>query len=57
MIEGFRFLPEYFSPTAQKALVGEVLALLDHNPLYRATMPRTGKPMSVRMTQAVGRDP
>jgi len=50
MIEGFRFLPEYFSPTAQKALVGEVLALLDHNPLYGATMPRTGKPMSVRMT-------
>ena len=50
MIEGFRFLPEYFSPAAQKALVGEVLALLDDNPLYRATMPRTGKPMSVRMT-------
>jgi DNA oxidative demethylase len=50
MIEGFRFLPEYFSPTVQKALVDEVLALLDDNPLYRATMPRTGKPMSVRMT-------
>jgi DNA oxidative demethylase len=50
MIEGFRFLPEYFAPAAQKALVSEVLALLDCNPLYRATMPRTGKPMSVRMT-------
>jgi alkylated DNA repair protein (DNA oxidative demethylase) len=50
MIEGFRFLPEYFSPAVQKALVGEVLALLQDNPLYRATMPRTGKPMSVRMT-------
>ena len=50
MIEGFRFLPEYFPPAAQKALVGEVLALLEENPLYRATMPRTGKPMSVRMT-------
>jgi alkylated DNA repair protein (DNA oxidative demethylase) len=50
MIEGFRFLPEYFSPAAQKELLSEVLALLDHNPLYRATMPRTGKPMSVRMT-------
>ena len=50
MIEGFRFLPEYFSPAAQKALVGDVLALLDGNPLYRASMPRTGKPMSVQMT-------
>jgi alkylated DNA repair protein (DNA oxidative demethylase) len=50
MIEGFRFLPEYFPPASQKALVAEVLALLDDNPLYRATMPRTGKPMSVRMT-------
>lgn len=50
MIEGFRFMPEYFSAAAQKALVGEVLAMLDANPLFRATMPRTGKPMSVRMT-------
>ena len=50
MIEGFRFLPEYFSPAAQKALVGEVLALLEENPLYRPTMPRSGKPLSVRMT-------
>jgi alkylated DNA repair protein (DNA oxidative demethylase) len=50
MIEGFRFLPEYFSPAAQRALVAEVLGLLEDNPLYRATMPRSGKPMSVRMT-------
>lgn len=50
MIEGFRFLAEYFPPAAQKALVGEVLGLLDNNPLYRARMPRTGHPMSVRMT-------
>lgn len=49
-LEGFRLLPEYFPPPAQKALVAEILALLDENPLYRATMPRTGKPMSVRMT-------
>jgi alkylated DNA repair protein (DNA oxidative demethylase) len=50
MIEGFRFLPEYFPPAAQKALVAEVLAILETNPLYTAIMPRTGKPMSVRMT-------
>jgi len=50
MIEGFRFLPEYFPFAAQKALVAEVLGLLEENPLYRATMPRSGKPMSVSMT-------
>jgi alkylated DNA repair protein (DNA oxidative demethylase) len=50
MLEGFRLLPEYFSPAAQKALTGEVLALLEDNPLYTATMPRSGRPMSVRMT-------
>lgn len=50
MIDGFRFLPEYFSPEAQRALVEEVLALVDAAPPYHATMPRTGRPMSVRMT-------
>jgi len=50
MIEGFRFLPEYFSSAQQKALVGEVLAILGTNPLYRGAMPRTGKPLSVRNT-------
>jgi alkylated DNA repair protein (DNA oxidative demethylase) len=50
MLEGFRFLPEYFPPEAQKRLVAEVLGLLETNPLYTATMPRSGKPMSVRMS-------
>lgn len=50
MIEGFRFLPEYFSPVQQKALVAEVLGLLAENPLYRGAMPRTGTPLSVRNT-------
>jgi alkylated DNA repair protein (DNA oxidative demethylase) len=50
MIEGFRFLPEYFSPAAQKALVAKVLAILETNPLYRGAMPRTGTPLSVRNT-------
>jgi alkylated DNA repair protein (DNA oxidative demethylase) len=48
MIEGFRFLPEYFSPAQQKALVGEVLGLLEDCPLYRGAMPLTGTPLSVR---------
>ncbi len=50
MIEGFRFLPEYFSPAQQRALVSEVLALLEDCPLYRGAMPRTGTPLSVRNT-------
>ncbi len=50
MIEGFRLLAEQFSPAAQRALLDEVLARLDANPLYTAVMPRTGRPMSVRMT-------
>lgn len=50
MIEGFRFLPEYFSPARQRALLAEVLQLLEDNPLYRGAMPRTGKPLSVRNT-------
>jgi alkylated DNA repair protein (DNA oxidative demethylase) len=50
MIEGFRFLPEYFSAAAQRALVGEVLGILETNPLYRGAMPRTGTPLSVRNT-------
>lgn len=50
MIEGFRFLSEYFPPAAQRALAAEVLDALEETPLYTASMPRTGKPMSVRMT-------
>ena len=50
MIEGFRVLPEYFPHAAQKALVAEILSILETNPLYRGAMPRTGKPLSVRNT-------
>ena len=50
MIEGFRFLPEYIRPDAQRALVTEVLGLLEANPIYRGAMPRTGKALSVRNT-------
>lgn len=50
MLEGFRFLPEYFPPPAQKALASVILSILERNPLYRGAMPRTGKPLSVRNT-------
>jgi DNA oxidative demethylase len=38
---------EYFSPSAQKALLDDVLARLKQAPLYRPVMPNTGKPFSV----------
>jgi len=37
---------------AQRALLGEIRAVIAQAPLYTPTMPRTGKPMSVRMTNA-----
>jgi alkylated DNA repair protein (DNA oxidative demethylase) len=50
MIDGFRFLPEYFSPDAQQRLLADVLARVETAPFYQARMPRSGQPMSVRMT-------
>ena len=47
-----RIFPEHLDRPAQRALLGEVQAILAKAPLYRATMPRSGKPMSVRMSNA-----
>lgn len=48
--DGFRRLPGYFSRAQQKALVEAVRRCVKAAPLYRPFMPRTGKPLSVRMT-------
>lgn len=50
--EGFRVLPERFDPAAQAALLADVLERLDTagTPFYRPTMPRTGAPLSVLMS-------
>lgn len=50
MIEGFRFLPEYVSAADQKRLLDDVLARVADAPFHHAVMPRSGKPMSVAMT-------
>lgn len=50
MIEGFRFLAEYFSPARQSDLLAEVLDGVARAPFYRPSMPLSGKPMTVRMT-------
>ena len=48
--EGFRHLPGHLSPARQAELLSHVMSVLAEAPLYVPTMPRTGKPLSVRMT-------
>jgi len=48
--EGFRHLPGHFSPDAQAALLDDIRAVVAQAPLYVPTLPRSGKEMSVRMT-------
>ncbi len=48
--DGFRRLPGYFDRAQQEALVEAVREGVKAAPLYRPAMPRTGKPLSVRMT-------
>lgn len=50
--EGFSYLPGFLGAAAQAALVEELRALVAEAPLYRPTMPKSGRPFSVRMTNA-----
>ena len=47
---GIRHLPGFLPPSEQEALLAEIRAVVVAAPLYVPAMPRTGKPMSVRMT-------
>ena len=47
---GAKWIPEYFNQTEQEALVEEIREIASKAPLFVPRMPRTGKPMSVRMT-------
>jgi len=49
---GFRLLPGLLDGAAQRALLGEVADLLAEAPPYTAHMPKSGKAMSVRMSNA-----
>lgn len=49
-LEGFRLLPGRLDRPAQEALRDEVWARLKSAPLYIPRMPKSGAPMSVRMT-------
>ena len=48
--KGVRHIPGYLDRTAQEGLVEDIRRVVEHAPLYTPVMPRTGKPMSVRMT-------
>lgn len=47
---GLRYFPDHFDRAAQEALVAAIRAVVAEAPLFVPRMPRTGKPMSVRMT-------
>ncbi len=48
--QGFRVLPGFFDRQGQQDLVERVREGLQTAPLYRPVMPRTGKPLRVRMS-------
>ena len=49
-LPGFQHLQHYCSAAAQQDLLDEVRRAIAEAPLYTPTMPRSGRPMSVRMT-------
>jgi DNA oxidative demethylase len=50
--EGFHFIRGYFDEARQRAIAVEVRDLLDVAPLFQQRMPRTGAPLSVKMSNA-----
>jgi alkylated DNA repair protein (DNA oxidative demethylase) len=50
MPPGMRHLVGHLPPAEQSELLAEVFRIIELAPLYTPTMPRTGKPLSVRMT-------
>ena len=50
MQDGFRHLQGYLPHSEQLALLEMVYEIVLESPLYRPTMPRSGKPFSVQMT-------
>lgn len=50
--EGFRYLPGYLSAARQRSLVAALRQVVAEAPLYQPRMPRSGRPLSVRMTNA-----
>ena len=49
-MNGLRIVPGYLVPAGQQALLAALREVLSAAPLYTPRMPRTGQPMSVRMS-------
>src|ERR1044071_7223301 len=49
-VHGLELRPGYLDRAAQEALLAAVRAAIRQAPLYAPTMPRTGRPFSVRLT-------
>ena len=47
---GLRFYPDYFSREAQMAVLGALRGILAKAPPFTPRMPKSGRPMSVRMS-------
>ncbi|MEW9617266.1 alpha-ketoglutarate-dependent dioxygenase AlkB [Shinella sp. S4-D37] len=47
---GLRYFPDHFDRPAQEGLLGAIRQVVAEAPLFVPRMPKTGKPMSVRMT-------
>jgi alkylated DNA repair protein (DNA oxidative demethylase) len=50
MLAGFRMVPGYLDRSGQEALLSASRAVIARAPFYTPRMPKTGKPMSVRMS-------
>lgn len=50
MLQGFRHYSGYLDLNAQEEILGLVRGVLEQAPLYRPSMPRSGKPFSVCMS-------
>lgn len=50
IVPGLLHHPGYWTPDEQRALLTAIRAAVAQAPLFTPTMPRTGKPFSVRMT-------
>lgn len=48
--DGFQWLQQYFDADRQRDLLVSIRDVIATTPLYRPTMPRTGKPFSIQMT-------
>ncbi|WP_019960417.1 alpha-ketoglutarate-dependent dioxygenase AlkB [Woodsholea maritima] len=48
--DGFRLLSGYFDRPAQEALVASIMTILKTAPIYQPVMPRSGRALSVKMS-------